>query len=57
MSESEHEIVTSIREIQFPHFTIRIEEDDHPPDLDVDPAGLPGHRGFLLWKDELIRTV
>ncbi len=56
MSELEDEIVTYTREIQFPHFTIRIEEDDTPPELIVDPPGLLDRRCFLVWKDELIRV-
>ena len=53
----EYEFVTDTREIQFPHFTIRIEEDNHPPEVDVDPPGRLDRRCFLIWKEELVRVT
>ena len=51
----EYEFVTDTREIQFPHFTIRIEEDN--PEAFVDPPGLLDRRCFLIWKEELVRVT
>lgn len=52
---SPDEFVTKTREILFPHLTIRIEEDDDPPDIWVDPPGLLERRCFLKWGDEFVR--